>query len=149
MKSGHKVKTKTVTKTQVCEHCGGELMKNHQCHVDTSQTKTCNICQKTMETKALRHHLQYHRRKEVSHHVCQFCTKPFTTESSLKRHILIHENSKPHSCQVCEKTFRQKVALSAHLRTHSGVRLPCNQCSRRFITKSLLTQHQKAVHSKK
>ena len=91
MKSGHKVKTKTVTKTQVCEHCGGELMKNHQCHVDTSQTKTCNICQKTMETKALRHHLQYHRRKEVSHHVCQFCTKPFTTESSLKRHILIHK----------------------------------------------------------
>ena len=208
MKSGHKIQSKPVVqKAQVCEICGDILVKNHQCLSETanSVTKTCQICNKTMDTKALRHHLQvskskqsskdffvnvhmiffssfqskksflivqnyvmkkitisqkrtvqiwntvfqYHRRKEVSHHVCQFCNKSFTTESSLRRHVLIHQNSKPHSCPVCEKTFRQKVALIAHQRVHSGVRFPCHFCSRRFITKSLLTQHQKSCHAGK
>ena len=138
---------------KVCEKCGGILMKNHQCQIDNNTTssqqnnKICPICQKSMEPKAMRHHLQYHRRKEVSHHVCQFCNKSFTTQVSLKRHVLIHENAKPYSCPVCEKTFRQKVALNAHQRTHSGVRFSCQHCNRKFITKSLLTQHQKSCQN--
>ena len=61
MKSGHKVQTKTVVqKAQVCEICGDILVKNHQCLSETTSnvTKTCQICNKTMDTKALRHHLQ-------------------------------------------------------------------------------------------
>merc|ERR1719266_3127429 len=108
---------------------------------------TCSICQKQMSTKSYRAHLQYHRKKEVSNYLCQFCNKSFTTETSLKRHVLIHENQKPFSCSVCEKNFRQKSALVAHERVHTGMRFECIQCNKKFITKSLMKKHLQVSHS--
>ena len=87
-----------------------------------------------------------HRKKEVSNYLCQFCNKSFTTETSLKRHILIHENRKPFSCKVCEKGFRQKSALMAHERVHTGMRFECLQCNKKFITKSLMKKHLNLSH---
>ena len=137
-------------KSKICEKCGQILLKNHCCATDAGQENDpdvdCSICQKKMSSKSLRAHLQYHRKQEVSNYLCQFCNKSFTTETSLKRHILIHQNAKPHSCAVCEKSFRQKSALKTHERIHTGVRFDCSKCSRKFISKSLLTKHQNMSH---
>lgn len=132
----------------LCDKCGEKLMKNHTCQSADYQLKLtkCTICQKEMANKALKAHLQYHRKKQVSQYLCQFCNKNFTTETSLKRHILIHENAKPFSCNLCEKSFRQKSSLVAHQRIHNGIRFNCQQCKKQFITKSLLTKHVKTVH---
>jgi hypothetical protein len=154
MKSGHAANKKTSADGKikapfgVCETCGETLLnKSHQCsNVQVENTK-CSICQKMVDSKALKAHMQYHRKKEVSSFVCQFCNKSFTTGISLKRHLLIHQNAKPFNCKICEKTFRQNGALKAHERIHSGVRFNCTICGKRFITKSLLNQHVKAVKS--
>ena len=122
VKSAHQQKTLPKDKFhRICEICGQSLVQGHQCDQITEKDKkvTCHICQKTMESKSLRAHIQYHRKMEVTKNVCQFCNRSFTTETSLKRHILIHQNLKPFTCSVCEKGFRQKSTLEAHLKTHN------------------------------
>ena len=145
LKKIKKSKSTSGSTGQICELCGQVLVKNHQCRPKESFT-TCSMCQKQMSTKSYRAHLQYHRKKEVSNYLCQFCNKSFTTETSLKRHVLIHENKKPFSCSVCEKSFRQKSALIAHERVHTGMRFECIQCNKKFITKSLMKKHLQQSH---
>ena len=146
VKSSHAKAKPTEKRVKMCEFCGDNLTRNHSCNMDLNKMVECSICQRQMSGKSLKSHLQYHRKKEVSNYLCQFCTKSFTTETSLKRHILIHENAKPHSCQVCEKTLRQKSSLVAHQRIHTGIRFTCDICSKKFITKSLLTKHTNTAH---
>ncbi|PRD24907.1 UNVERIFIED_CONTAM: zinc finger protein 16, partial [Trichonephila clavipes] len=38
-------------------------------------------------------------------HVCEFCNKPFSHNSSLKRHLLIHTKEKLYVCEMCNKAF--------------------------------------------
>lgn len=127
----------------MCETCGLKLTANHQCCDPEAKTK-CQLCNKDISAKSVKAHRQYHKRKETEAHLCHYCNKSFTTETSLKRHVLIHNNSKPFQCSVCEKTFRQKGSLVSHSRVHSGLRVSCVVCSKKFITKSLLNQHIKA-----
>ena len=138
---------KVVKKLQekICEICGKALLKNHECQ-ENLEIVNCSICHKKMSSQALKAHLQYHRKKQVSNYLCQFCNKNLTTETSLKRHLLIHKNLKPFYCSCCEKSFRQKSALKAHERVHNGFRYDCKKCERKFITKSLLNQHINQSH---
>jgi len=153
VKSFHSKSARSVGKVrtkpgQICESCGQVRLKNHQCQEKESQNTNCPVCHKEMSGKSLKAHLQYHRKKQVSSYLCQFCNKSFTTETSLKRHILIHENLKPFTCPVCEKSFRQKCSLIAHERVHNGIRFDCQHCQKKFITKSLLTKHMNTSHVK-
>ena len=110
VKSAHKGSSMSKTSSKVkkiCEVCGQALVKNHLCSQSPKDNKkvTCTICQKSMESKSMKAHIQYHRRMEVSKYLCQFCNRSFTTGVSLKRHILIHQNLKPYTCAICEKSM--------------------------------------------
>ncbi len=166
IKSAHKtssdkkssaVDSATKSPKGVCETCGESLLKsgdkNHKCPAlqqqssqndDNANLSECSICKKMIESKSVKAHMQYHKKKQSTSYTCHFCNKHFTTAISLKRHTLIHQNEKPFSCEICEKTFRQKVALKSHERVHSGQRFECENCSKKFITKSLLNQHLKS-----
>ena len=136
---------------QVCETCGEQLkggatrLRRHQCVCRTGDVELrCPMCSKTVLSKSLKSHIQYHRSCEQNKHLmsCLICNKSFTTSTALKRHLLIHENAKPFECSSCSKTFRQKGALEVHRRIHSGIRFSC-ECGKLFISKSLLNQHKK------
>ena len=151
IRSGHR--TENVKKPKisiVCEVCGQEKIseKGHNCEAKGDDVKQCHLCQKTVKAKALKNHLLYHRRKEVTSNNCQYCNKSFTCHASLKRHNLIHENKKPFKCLICSKTFRAKSSLEVHQRTHSGERFPCKICSQKFISIGYLNQHSKKCKKK-
>lgn len=56
------------------------------------------------------------------------CDKKFTSKFKLKRHILIHSQTKTFLCDVCHRAFRRKD----HLKNHEKVK---------YCMKELLTQN--------
>ena len=42
---------------------------------------------------------------------CDKCSKRFSSESVLERHVLRHDKAKPNSCDVCEKSFYKRKYL--------------------------------------
>ena len=54
-------------------------------------------------------------------HVCDICSKGFSTSSSLNTHRRIHSGEKPHQCGVCGKRFTASSNLYYHKMTHIKV----------------------------
>ncbi|XP_030240337.1 zinc finger protein 583-like isoform X2 [Drosophila navojoa] len=79
--------------------------------------------------------------------ICPVCSKAFTNQGSLKRHIRIHSGERPYSCIYCQKTFNQSCNLDKHMRVHSGERpYKCMHCPKAF-TQSVNLERHKRVHS--
>ena len=55
-------------------------------------------------------------------HTCQICTKIFTRNSSIKRHLLIHSKLKPFHCpnEGCNYQSNQKSNLAKHIKLIHG-----------------------------
>ncbi|XP_061727869.1 zinc finger protein 271-like [Cydia pomonella] len=101
------------------------------------------MCHKTFKNKSYKHaHMLLHiRTKEFKCHVCE---KKFTSESSLEKHLTVHNQVK---CSVCEKELKTQANLARHMLVHTGERpFPCSFCSRRFTQKSVLIKHER-IHT--
>merc|ERR1712226_677121 len=73
---------------------------------------------------------------------CEICSKRFTSQKNLKRHLRIHSDEKPFKCEHCNKAFGQKGHLNEHLRMHSGVKpFKCDICNKQFREKFYLNSH--------
>ena len=74
------------------------------------------------------------------------CDKKFTSKFKLKRHILIHSQTKTFLCDVCHRAFRRKD----HLRNHEKVHDPgktiytCtyDSCARTYNSVTSFRKHQ-------
>ena len=55
-------------------------------------------------------------------HKCNTCSKIFTRQNNLKRHInTIHEGHKDYICGSCDKSFSQAGNLAQHISTFHAV----------------------------
>lgn len=66
-------------------------------------------------------HLQNHAKdgKTIS---CKLCTKKFSKNAHLNRHMKIHLQNKPHVCPTCNKGFVRAEQLNNHMNIHSGIK---------------------------
>ena len=87
---------------------------------------------------------QFH---EIGRHlIFPDCDKKFTSKFKLKRHILIHSQTKTFLCDVCHRAFRRKD----HLRNHEKVHDPgktiytCtyDTCARTYNSVTSFRKHQ-------
>lgn len=100
--------------------------------------------------------------------VCSLCSKHFSKNSNLTRHIArVHsetrtsEHSKPsttHSfiCDYCNQIFSRKQNLKRHFLVHTSTfderrKIVCMYCmsngvSKKFVTRKLLQEHCVKVH---
>merc|ERR1719376_1651672 len=78
---------------------------------------------------------------------CGMCTKTFTLQRLLNRHMKCHSDTKRYLCTFCAKGFNDTFDLKRHTRTHTGVRpYKCNLCEKSFTQRCSLESHCLKVH---
>ncbi|CRK87658.1 CLUMA_CG001451, isoform A [Clunio marinus] len=79
--------------------------------------------------------------------VCRVCSKHFTLQRLLNRHMKCHSDVKRYLCTFCGKGFNDTFDLKRHTRTHTGVRpYKCNLCEKSFTQRCSLESHCLKVH---
>uniref|UniRef100_A0A6A7G351 Protein ovo-like isoform X1 n=3 Tax=Hirondellea gigas TaxID=1518452 RepID=A0A6A7G351_9CRUS len=78
---------------------------------------------------------------------CRICSKVFTLQRLLNRHMKCHSDIKRYLCCFCGKGFNDTFDLKRHTRTHTGVRpYKCNLCEKSFTQRCSLESHCLKVH---
>ncbi|XP_063992642.1 uncharacterized protein LOC135170599 isoform X1 [Diachasmimorpha longicaudata] len=81
---------------------------------------TCRVCSKTFSLqRLLNRHMKCH--SDVKRYLCTFCGKGFNDTFDLKRHTRTHTGVRPYKCNLCEKSFTQRCSLESHCLKVHGV----------------------------
>ncbi|XP_074109187.1 uncharacterized protein LOC141533955 isoform X2 [Cotesia typhae] len=81
---------------------------------------SCRICSKTFSLqRLLNRHMKCH--SDVKRYLCTFCGKGFNDTFDLKRHTRTHTGVRPYKCNLCEKSFTQRCSLESHCLKVHGV----------------------------
>ncbi|XP_045600664.2 uncharacterized protein [Procambarus clarkii] len=84
---------------------------------------------------------------DSSKFVCRVCSKAFSLQRLLNRHMKCHSDVKRYLCTFCGKGFNDTFDLKRHTRTHTGVRpYKCNLCEKSFTQRCSLESHCLKVH---
>ncbi|XP_046673297.1 transcriptional regulator ovo-like isoform X1 [Homalodisca vitripennis] len=80
----------------------------------------CHLCSKTFSLqRLLNRHMKCH--SDVKRYLCTFCGKGFNDTFDLKRHTRTHTGVRPYKCNLCEKSFTQRCSLESHCLKVHGV----------------------------
>nr|CAG4651626.1 EOG090X020Y [Triops cancriformis] len=86
----------------------------------TSNRFTCKLCSKSFSLqRLLNRHMKCH--SDVKRYLCTFCGKGFNDTFDLKRHTRTHTGVRPYKCALCEKSFTQRCSLESHCLKVHGV----------------------------
>ncbi|KAI8438206.1 hypothetical protein MSG28_010824 [Choristoneura fumiferana] len=174
----HKVSTLHPCETCGEKFITKELLEKHSEEHGTEGAFECPICHRKLKAKySLKIHMsalhstnkpfsceechmrfpaQWRLRQHMKLHTgdgfpCSYCEKQFLSQAKLDVHVLSHTGEKPVECPMCNKRFTRNHNLKVHMRMHTGEKkFVCDfeNCVKAFFTKSDLTSHKAAVHSK-
>jgi hypothetical protein len=120
---------------------------------DEESDKTCSICCESFETrKAYFNHLRsVHNTIESSDYVCHVCSKTFSKNYILAKHMKIHSGI-DYFCSLCPASFSYPEGLKRHEKIHDPSHLSkfqCDQCPNSYAERKSLKQHIMTVHLNK
>ncbi|XP_040565072.1 uncharacterized protein [Lepeophtheirus salmonis] len=80
---------------------------------------------------------------------CPHCSKKFTLNKLLSRHLrVVHSTNPEYQCLICLHRCRSKSELTIHVRIHTKEKpYPCHICSKFFAQTSQLNDHLINVHN--
>ncbi|XP_064637008.1 uncharacterized protein LOC135493538 [Lineus longissimus] len=109
-------------------------------HSPASNSVQCRVCNKICKSdSSLKSHMLLH--EEEKHH-CKICDKKFRHIGSFNIHMERHKGKPRYECEVCQKRFYESCVLQNHLLVHENKRLfQCKECSKRFNTRNGLRHH--------
>lgn len=86
------------------------------------------------------------KQPEITKHrkVCEECGLTFSSNCTLRRHLISHTGRKDFCCSICNNRFARKFHLEMHMRIHLNIRPHvCETCASSFSTSSDLTRHRR------
>lgn len=116
---GHGVKNPLATEANARQR---EEEKNKQVLVSEEDPSkfVCRVCSKNFTLqRLLNRHMKCH--SDVKRYLCTFCGKGFNDTFDLKRHTRTHTGVRPYKCKLCEKSFTQRCSLESHCLKVHGV----------------------------
>lgn len=137
-----------------CENCNKQfkslllleahIRKVHLKVVRQFQCKQCNFA--STNTTSIHEHLQAHPEGAVT---CTVCGQSYTDNGVLKKHMDVHDVSRPYVCTFagCQWRFKTASRRDAHMRSHvPGGRFQCRFCHKAFGYRHHLTRHEVSLH---
>ncbi|CAL1544894.1 unnamed protein product [Lymnaea stagnalis] len=124
-----------------------------------SNLRSCVFCNKHFSsTTACAEHMKIG--KCISSLFCFICSKPFTSEQELEKHLSTHCNErkpKVFECVDCYRSYRTRAGYEKHFRMGTCLKrddyedvftgpLQCDLCPSRFSTPGYLKLHRYKVH---
>lgn len=91
----------------------------------------------------LKNHLKTHQNRTYT---CEYCSKPFTSESSWVLHLKSHTDGITCPIEGCNKIVSSKSNLQIHMTTHQINKFMCEHCSKIFTSEISLSRHLK-IHT--
>lgn len=83
---------------------------------------------------------------------CSQCSAALSSAKSLRRHLLVHSDTRPFPCPDCPKEFREHYKMLHHRQaSHADTAkaspsYPCESCELHFSTTNERLQHYRRVH---
>ena len=113
--------------------------------------RTISVDQFSLQKGLKAHVSKTHKTAQVSNtkkvdHICPSCSKKYSTDRILKRHIKEHTASAQFSCpdENCDRKFSRSDRLKDHLVTHTGAKpYSCSMCPRKFSGSKARHRHMK------
>ncbi|CAH2321019.1 oocyte zinc finger -like [Pelobates cultripes] len=100
----------------------------------------CNYCGKNFSNKSI---YEAHMRTHITTNIYNYSDYEncITNNMDHRKHQAVHTGKKL-ACSECGKKFSHKSGLNAHLRSHTGIKpYPCSECGAAFTQKSNLIRH--------
>ncbi|KAK3610016.1 hypothetical protein CHS0354_032362 [Potamilus streckersoni] len=139
----------------LCSDCGKAFKTQAylQTHLKTHRQKSayeCKQCSFTSTINAAIHaHRQLHNEGSV---LCDICGYAYNDKSTLAKHKVVHDVSRPFACTYpgCTWRFKTEVMCRAHFRAHTTEgKFRCDICGYVFRHKHHLQRHEEKMHSMK
>lgn len=134
-----------------CAHCfrcfqRDKELRTHLCtqHKPLIWSYKCLHC--CEEFKTLKD-FEFHKR--LPHYleafICTKCNKKHIGYRDYKRHTHNRKADLPRKyiCNICQKAFKSNSELKLHKVYHAEKQFHCDQCSRKYYTKTALSEHMK------
>ncbi|XP_054452698.1 myoneurin-like [Anoplopoma fimbria] len=133
---------------ELCTECGSffTIRKRHTCE-HKIKPYSCNICGKRCVTEtSLKNHSRIHN--ETYDHPCKYCYVTFKTRVDKLKHEQTHQdNGDPYKCPDCQQTFTTSKKRRIHLANHRTPKeYKCGVCGIEFKDVHHLRRHS-VVHT--
>ncbi|KAK0175698.1 hypothetical protein PV327_009427 [Microctonus hyperodae] len=147
----------TPSLTYLCEECGADFknlssLRHHQIrnHQSTDNERKSSVCDKLLSSYKSSKHKRIHNKPYTIQ--CPHCDKMFKNTSTLKPHVILHEDQQQYFCDTCGVGFNHHDELRLHMNIHkkSDSSAPedysCQICSEKFPNNSMLVSHRNEIH---
>ena len=135
-----------------CDQCDfrtgyADSLKGHIENVHDKIRMNCTICSWKGNSKNLRTHKKAVHFSQNQKFKCNICSKEYSRNDHLKKHINRDHRGVRYSCPNCEHKATTKGGLKVHINSkHDGTRYPCKQCGHEAYCKSSLIKHINTIH---